>query len=46
MSPSDLPSPAVLAPALVMLILGAGIRARQNSKVRGSWTVGYTIFVW
>jgi hypothetical protein len=46
MTPSDLPSAAVLAPALVMLILCAGIRAHQNSKERGGWTVGYTIFVW
>ncbi len=46
MSPADLPSPTVLAPALVMLILGAGIRAYQNSKLRGKWTIGYTVFVW
>lgn len=46
MTPADLPSPTVLAPAIVMLILGAGIRAHQNSKQRGSWTAGYTAFVW
>ena len=46
MTPADLPSPAALAPALAMLIIGAGIRAHQNSKLRGSWTIGYTVFVW
>lgn len=46
MPPADLPSPAVLAPAIVMLILGVGIRAHQNSKLRGEWTIGYTVFVW